>query len=813
MKSYLYRFLPLIAISALLLTIYPFLSSQVIFTNNWSGSALRHLLVYLLTVFIIFLALKLSSIKNKNTAMMLIAIFTMAAGVGILESLSTILFFISSIAIGRLIGYFLFNEKESSLHTNFFIGLGLYVPIFSLATLIKVNYQEVYFLVLAAPIFFCLWKTNILSQTIYGYESIIEALESINFTNFTVLVAMAFYAASHSLFPTSMYDDHALHLTLWSDLSIHHIYNIDVTSQIWEAAPFTVDLFHAVISLLAGSDARAAFNVLIFLLTLINICILSGKITANLNDRILVTTLFCSTPLISNLVLGLQTDLTLGFFTISATLMLIRLSEVKKAVDLVSIAFLLSVIATIKLPAALIALAIFILCFVIFFKDKELRLALKPYTLVSVVLIAASVFAALLPYIKSYVLTQNPIFPLYNAIFKSPHYPEINFLDGRYNVGATFQSFFGLFYETPKHFESKNFIAGFQYFLLFPISIVLLLIAKRSFIALAIMFPIALYALPMFFTLQYLRYFYEIMPLASVALCVFFAYANRRTILKIVFSLFVILNLLFYPGASWIFNLSPLSMLKENAAQTYRQASAPEQLLNERINKINKNATVLFDLTRPYGATLAGKPIYNAWYSPLFSSEIAKWESPDFIKKFVADYHVDYIYWNQGIPADPKDTKRGYLREYLSMYGNPVMQEGIMLAFKTSDLRLNYDEIINISSFNKDEFNIAGLPTFNDDGSLTVSSTDIVNKTFEAANLKSLRYTADISCTSENDEFIAQINWDIGTPFYKLVSCSSVRATFSEAGLVPIEAKKGILIISARGASKATLHSIKIEAL
>lgn len=788
--------------------------------RNWSGSALRGFGVYSLVFFAvsgIFYRL------NKNyaaRALVLSVGFFLLVALGFNQVFAVVILFFSVYCFGQLL-FRVIEQKFSGgrVAESFIVGLALYVLGFSLLSGTSYNSREIYLFILSLPIFMHMLhgssKGGLSFYAVY-YKKFIVGLDSLHFRSLAFAAFIFLYVCAHSFFPTVMWDDNVMHLSWWTQLENHHTYKPDVVAQIWSVAPFAIDLLHAIASIIAGADARGALNTVIFVLMAFSFYRLAGFIDGDRSRRLLVLTLFITTPMAANLMLGLQTDLIMAFIAILGGVIIYKLNEEFSILGVLALFAVGAIFAAIKLPAILIGLGFLIAAMPLVYQHRQSffseRLAgAAKYSLVFLLIVAAAFY----PYINAYIETKNPVFPLYNGVFKSEYFEPKNFIDLNYSKGVSLNSLWGMFFHTPSYFESKNYTAGFQYLFLFPLALLILLVAKPKKIYF-ILIPLFLYAVPMFFTLQYVRYFYAIMPLMSIVLLVLLRVgdAEERLYQKIArysFVGFVWVNMFFLPGVSWNFSVSPFVFLNTQAKDAFANEGAPELQLNKEINKINKNAKVLFDLSRPYGATLAGTPLYNAWYSPTYSKEILAWSDIASVKKTIDEWKVDYIYWNSSIPFSGKNVTRNILASYLNEYGYAEKKVGALVAFKPADTPIVYQDILSVGRFDElKSFEVVGAPRLTDKAQVELHPNDILMRSFSVKSFHQFKYHVEFECAGSSEAFIAQVNWSLGEPYYKLVECSSDKVIFDEVGLIPQGATVATLYLSLRGGGVVTVNNIVI---
>ena len=90
-----------------------------------------------------------------------------------------------------------------------------------------------------------------------------------------------------------------------------HRFNFHLDINVWALAPFTTDLLHAVVSLVAGGDALKALNLALLALLARQIWSIAARFGLTDRDRLLVVTLFASTPMLGFRLGTLQTELLL----------------------------------------------------------------------------------------------------------------------------------------------------------------------------------------------------------------------------------------------------------------------------------------------------------------------------------------------------------------------------------------------------------------------------------------------------------------------------------------------------------------------
>src|SRR4030095_122600 len=84
------------------------------------------------------------------------------------------------------------------------------------------------------------------------------------------------------------------------------------------------------------------------------------------------------------------------------------------------------------------------------------------------VLCLGAMIAGFWPYAYAWYATGNPVFPYFNAIFKSPFFAPHNFANVLYPGGISFADFYQLTFSSAKHLEGWDGAIGFAMTLLLP---------------------------------------------------------------------------------------------------------------------------------------------------------------------------------------------------------------------------------------------------------------------------------------------------------------------------------------------------------
>ena len=205
-------------------------------------------------------------------------------------------------------------------------------------------------------------------------------------------------------------------------------------------------------------------------------------------------------------------------------------------------------------------------------------------------------FAAMHSYGFAYWVTDNPVFPLYNKIFKSAFFPAWNFSDGRWTKGFNPITYVNVFFNTSEFFESKNYVAGFQYLLLLPLALFAVWRRQVPRHLLLLLVPLLGFGLVIFQATQYWRYLFPVMPLACVITTALLL-PTGGLIPSLARGLVVactVLNFFFFPGVSWMFTVPLQSMYTEPGRNELSRSWLGEKTITSRLNQEAPGARVLY---------------------------------------------------------------------------------------------------------------------------------------------------------------------------------------------------------------------------
>lgn len=596
--------------------------------------------------------------------------------------------------------------------------------------------------------------------------------ESMGLREYAACALLVFALAAQSVYaalPEQYHDALGVHLLVATTMAHQGAWAPDPAQLINAVWPQGANWLFAVAYILAGeSGAKLANFALLALL-----CGMLGNAVAWRHGRargFLAAALLASTPLAFIETASLFAENALAVFFLAATLLLVRSHRELGLRDGAAVAVLLAGGALVKLHAAFFILAFGLVFTAVLLRSHAPRRALT-------ILAASAVLTALLacqPYLHAYLVTGNPIFPWFNAVFKSPFFDSTaNFADT--NWTGKLSPFLPYLWT----FHSSRFIEGYDGALGFAVVGLLLpglavAVARRDRMALAAAAIGLGYAVLLAPVTQYLRYFYPVLPLILVAcssgLSAFDGLSGTRdgaedgrsphsvTFASLGFGSLVIgLGLAFLPSAGWILSSFDADVVVgARNREAFVTSRVPYRGLVRSVNALAGPEARVLILGQPVGAGLAGTPLYANWYNPKLSQELALANT---VEKAAAVLHrnrVTHVFWTPG--AVPPDAPVARL---LQKTGTPLatVQDAVLYGISVSldgglNLLANSDFAEGLAKWDNTGFTgpVGAGSLLMPPGSVVAQATGI-----EAG--ETLIYTAKYVCGDGPANVRLQVNW------------------------------------------------------
>ncbi len=362
------------------------------------------------------------------------------------------------------LGRFLLPESDTPESLKVVVGLGLLLGVLGWLVPYAIHYRATHLLLLLVPVF---WQWAAVTEVIRTWWT--RARNPVATTDRTTRFSMWFAVlviglmGLPALLPSAMPDDLAYHLGLPSEFLHHGYYRLDAATTIWANAPWATDVAQGVVAVLIGSiESRGALHVLWYLLALALFWQLLTQHGVALHMRWLVTALFASQPLHWQLAFGMQTEMPTQAMLLALILLIGDVTPQTSIRRLLAIASVVGLLLATKILslAYLVPLAVW---FFWRWRSWQVQRLLAPAALMLVIAGAS--------YTYSYLVSGNPLLPLFNHVFQSPLYLPIAFRDAVYGAGLDWRLPWRLTVDSHQFTEGYAGAGGWQWpfvFVLLP---------------------------------------------------------------------------------------------------------------------------------------------------------------------------------------------------------------------------------------------------------------------------------------------------------------------------------------------------------
>jgi hypothetical protein len=207
---------------------------------------------------------------------------------------------------------------------------------------------------------------------------------------------------------------------------------------------------------------------------------------------------------------------------------------------------------------------------------------------------------------------------------------------------------------------------------------------------------------------------------------------------------------------------------------------------------------------------LHGNPLYVNWYSPFRAKKFISLNNINAIEEFFKNEKIQVVIYNM-LESKKINTPEVLIREYMAIYGIAIATEQNLTMFKVSAKPIVYKKLFDLNAAKMGEISDVEYLYPKEKLDILAVNEPRVIAVLPTLGAKQARYKAELNCPSENGFFIAQINWDIGSPFYRFIPCKEKNVIFNESFLIPKDATKGMLFITAKDTDAISIKQITLE--
>ncbi len=472
-----------------------------------------------LTGLLIFLFDK--SFKKGFLAALIIPFLIIILSGKILAFFGLIVFFAASLGAGFWLYDFFDDLKEpdtTKIAFSLFLGLGANCYLIWIMTHFKINYAAVYWG------FFALQLLVFSSALLENLGNAGKKLIKYSFSSAQkLLIILMAVQVVYSLVPTYLWDDIVAHLYIPKVILLKGFfpYNPHYTSSFFNDTIMVIGA-HSALFIMAGEFAIRLFYLAALFAALF---LVEGYTRKRFGSRVsfLATAALALTPYFLWDLGCLHTDL---FCLFSTCIVLVSFFSAvdnlsKKNIMLYFVFVALGLLTKLLNIFLIFPATLLLLAAIINKSARDKNNSLRDF--ISGCSISALLFAPL--FIRNWVITKNPMFPLYNDIFKSPYYSATKPLPGFFkftNVGLSWNSLYDITFEADKYYVGNHgqFVFGITYFVLFMFTFILFLYKRekrRDILTISVLFLGAVF-LCYLITGPVLRYFIISAPIGAVLL-------------------------------------------------------------------------------------------------------------------------------------------------------------------------------------------------------------------------------------------------------------------------------------------------------
>lgn len=553
---------------------------------------------------------------------------------------------LSSIALGdAVMSHFGMVEEQRNMTSKLLVGAGFYATLVSLAAHFPINYSSYYLLVLLIPILF--GRRNLSNEMRYAAKKLTAPLDypgQIDWVE-VMLGTIALLHFAFTFLPEVMYDALAQHLFVASQMGLRHQWGFDPSLYVLALVPMLGDWSFSLGYVLADETGARLINVgFIFLVAFLGrtLTLWMGGSEKGANWAML---LFLATPLT---------------FTESSSLFV---ESVWAAYLIAGLMYLLMAVAGRESSASRFILSGMMLGFAV--ATKELTLIYLPALLLPLLWrwnnffvkrsIAPAIKGLLLfialgsiPYVVAYWISGNPVFPYFNALFKSSFFAPVDFDNTLFKSGVGFDLLYKIVFSSEKYLEASAGVSGFQWLLLLPPAVVLLFLPgnKQGWLLLTVS---CISLIIVFHFQSYLRYIFPVLLFVSalIGLVLSKVRLHGRYFelgISAIVSATLILNMVFFSSGVWVYRDVPvMQVFKPEERDVFISSRMPLRSAIELVNLLNTEHRPVAFLSAPFGAGLNADALYGVWYNQSFIHALMAASDPPSIARAIAERHAQYV--------------------------------------------------------------------------------------------------------------------------------------------------------------------------
>ncbi|MDR1074898.1 MAG: hypothetical protein LBL59_00905 [Xanthomonadaceae bacterium] len=617
------------------LTIYGLMQQTWSLPRQWapvlpwdSESALYRFIGVVVVSWMAFALIEAIFRLRTISSFLLVAVLVMVLTGNVLALLVVSGFILSSLVLGEWLLKIIGAGKHAQDGMNSFLtGAGAGGVGVGLLVYFPVNYPGVYGVLLLLPLLLR-WKNGTIPKLV-ALSDYLENREPKTKSGVALGALMSAMALVHLIFallPELGHDALGVHMLVSSTLYYQGGWAFDPLLYVYSLMPMLGDWIFSIGYMLSGETGTRVLNLSFAYLMAMQGHRLVRWLGGNTVQARLAMLLFLTTPLTFTETNSLHVEMVWGTYVVAGAMAVMRLvsdrdadagGNLKLGGLFLGCALSAKVITLTMLPA----LVLFMLLRIRFWLNRQ---TVRPACIGLLLFIAPGS----IPYVSSWIISGNPVFPFFNGIFKSPYFPPENFNNPQFNAGVTWDLFYRMVFDAPSYLEATVGAPGYQWLILLPAAIVASL-CLRNWRALMLLAVAAISLVAVFSSQSYLRYifplFIYVCALASIGFGSVMSGRKAARILPVLaLSITVLLNIVFFASATWTYRNIPLmALFNEHHRDQYLERRAPIRLAVKAINQVNTERTpVLFMTRQPLAGGLNANALFLNWYNLRLAQQV-----------------------------------------------------------------------------------------------------------------------------------------------------------------------------------------------
>lgn len=561
----------------------------------------------------------------------------------------------------------------------FWIGKALYTLTLSTISFFPINTRFLHGAIIMLLFILCPYGSSetqrILNEFIRDTNISVTKCNSWIVSKYFFLLALLLliFAVVHPSFDG---DAATMHMRIGREMLIKGFWNYPFIENACSVMPLAPQFNFSAMFLAGGVEAVKVEAVVQFLMILVFIITGGGSKASPIG--LSLSSVFCLTPMFVREISSLFIDLTLcGFVVASAVLAASAIR--RKSIELTALSMLCAggAMASKNFGLILIPILCLVLCYNCnFFKDIDLKRKVRLSFIVG-----AAIILALFFYTISWIKTGNPVFPFYNALFKSSYWDPFNWIDCRWPTHLNWSSWklpWAMTFSSSQFEESANGSMGLLLLVLILSGISLITIKARTVSRIIPLLIGIVYLLGVGLQIQYLRYLLPGFLLSAVSLSFylrFFFYRIQQQLLCVTLGALFIANLVALPAGKFFNGILQISFNSRISALHNGKPSLNfiEESLNghqyvaEIVNATARDQPTILMLGCSYGAYFNGKTIYTNWLNRSWTTIESQLLDPIKFVNYLSSNHISYVVIDESTYFDQRKFFVNWIKQHAAL--------------------------------------------------------------------------------------------------------------------------------------------------